>query len=191
MTPPSEFAQEGSTVTLRDEAGRSLPCQVEQTFDLGGKPYALLFPIDTPVEIFAWATDEDGEEEVMVDVEDEDIDSLFATAKAVLAEQNLHLQRSAITLTVAGDLPDAEEENCFTLDVGEDLEDEEDEDASEDFQILATFFQQDVEYTICTPVDPLLIFAYMTPTGDAEVVPPEEFERLQPELEATLFDLLE
>jgi hypothetical protein len=189
MTP--SFAQEGSTVILKDDAQRSLPCQVEQAFELRGNPYALLLPVDNPVEIFAWVDTEDEDEEMMVDVEDEDIDALFATAKAVLAEQNLTLQRTAITLTAAGELPEANDEDCITLDVSDDLTVNTDEDASEAFQILATFFQDDVEYTICTPLDPLLIFAQFTAAGEAIVVPPENFEQLQPELEAKLFDLLE
>ncbi|MDA0673993.1 MAG: DUF3727 domain-containing protein [Cyanobacteria bacterium] len=191
MPLPSEFAQDGSTVLLWDEDGRSLPCQVEHTLELDEQPYALLFPVDHPVEIFSWEADEDGEEDVLVDVEEDEIDALFDTAKAVLAEQNLTLQRTAITLTVAGELPEAQEEDCFTLDIGEGLALGPEDDSSEDFQILATFFQEDVEYTICTPVDPLLIFAQLTPDGKAQVVPPEDFERLRLDLEAKLFDLLD
>lgn len=197
MPPLPEFAQEGPTVTLRDENGRSLPCQVEETFDLEGKAYALLLPIDYPIEIFVISEDEEGEE-VMSDVEEDTIDTIFATARAVLAEQNLNLHRAAITLTATGDLPELDDENCFTLDLEEDeslgnpQSGEDEEDApSEDFQILATFFDQDLAYAICTPVEPLLIFATMTAAGEAAIVPPEEFQRLQPLLEAKLYDAIE
>jgi hypothetical protein len=191
MTPPPDFAQDDATVVLEDETGRSLPCQIEQTLELGNQPYALLFPIDHPVEIFAWADDEQGDDQVLMDVEEAEVAGLFETAKAVLAEHNLTLKRTAITLTVDGDLPDVQEEDCFTLDISEGLATDPDEESSEDFQILVTFFHQDVEYTVCTPVDPLLIFAQMAADGTAQVVPPEDFEHLRADLEATLFDLLD
>ncbi|MDA0268182.1 MAG: DUF3727 domain-containing protein [Cyanobacteria bacterium] len=193
MTAASEFAQEDSTVTLRDETGRSLSCQVEQTFEVDDAMFGLLLPIDTPIEVFAWSKEEgveDDDDETLVDVEDEEIEVLFPTAYAVLAEQNLTLQKTAVTLTVAGELPDVDEEDCFTLEIN-DLLSQEDEATSEDFQILATFFHEDVEYTICTPVDPLLIFARLLSDGTAQVVPPEEFELLRPDIESALFEVLD
>ncbi|MEY3299100.1 MAG: hypothetical protein RLZZ597_2360 [Cyanobacteriota bacterium] len=96
-----------SAVVLTDDTGRFLPCQVEQRFNLNGREYLLLLPIDAPIEIFVWQEEDD--EEVLMDIEEEDIEQLFPTAKAVLAEQNLVLQRTAITLTAAGELPDVED----------------------------------------------------------------------------------
>jgi len=93
-----------SAVVLTDDFGRFLPCQVEQSFTLSDREYLLLLPIDSPIEIFVWQQD-DNDEEVLMDVEEDDIDDIFLTAKAVLAEQNLTLQRTAITLTAAGDVP--------------------------------------------------------------------------------------
>lgn len=185
----SESTQDGPTIALKDEFGRSLLCQVEQEFEIQGRHYALLLPVDTPVEIFSWCETESGEEEELVDVDEDEIDELFPTARAVLAEQELSLQRTAVTLTVAGELPEAEEEDCFTLEI--DDEDGDGDGKDEEFQILATFFHQDVEYNVCTPVDPLLIFAQVTQTGEAHIIPPEEFERLRPEIESALFDAVE
>jgi hypothetical protein len=186
----AEYAQDGPTISLKDYSGRSLVCQIEQTFDIEGQQYALLLPLDTPVEIFGWEEDESGETDSLVDVDEADIDTLFPIAKAVLAEQDLTLQRTAITLTVAGEIPEADEDDCFTLEIGEDGDGDEEQD-SEEFQILATFFHEDIEYTVCTPVDPLLLFAQITDDGNALMVPPEEFERLRPEIESTIFDVME
>ena len=185
----SEYSQDFPTVTLKDASGQPLICQIEQTFDIEGQQYALLLPVDTPVEIFMWEEDESTEEDSLADVDVGQLGNLFPTARAVLAEQDLILQRTAITLTVAGEIPDPEADDCFTLEIGE--EDTDDELTSEEFQMLATFFHDDIEYTVCTPVDPLLLFAQITSAGDAQVVPPEEFERLKPEIESTIFDVLE
>ncbi|HIK45343.1 MAG TPA: DUF3727 domain-containing protein [Leptolyngbyaceae cyanobacterium M65_K2018_010] len=179
---------EESAVVLSDEAGRFLPCQVEQRFELNNEEYFLLLPIDSPIEIFVWQQD-DSDEEVLMDIEEEEIDQIFLTAKAVLAEQNLILQRSAITLTAAGELPEVEEDNCLTLELDE--VDETGAPMTEEFQILATCFYDDEEYTLCTPLEPLLIFAHRGPQGTLEVVTPEEFQAIRGGLEEKLFDLLE
>jgi hypothetical protein len=179
---------EESAVVLTDETGRFLPCQVEQRFELNNREYLLLLPIDAPIEIFVWQQD-DSDDDVLMDIEDEEIDQIFLTAKAVLAEQNLVLQRSAITLTAAGELPEVDEENCLTLDLDE--VDEAGEPMTEDFQILATCFYEEEEYTLCTPLEPLLIFAYRTADGSLEIVTPEEFQMIRGGLEEKLFDILE
>lgn len=186
----SEYTQDGPTITLKDELGKPLQCHVEQTFEIEGQPYVLLLPVDTPVEIFMWEEDESEDTESLIDIEVSQIAKVFPTARAVLAEQDLTLQQTAITLTVAGEIPEPDEDDCFTLEI-EDEDEDEDDLASEEFQTLAVFFHDEVEYTICTPIDPLLLFAKVTSTGDAQVIPPEEFERLRPEIESSIFDVLE
>ena len=185
----SDSIQDGPKISLKDNSGRILICQIEQTFEIEGRQYALLLPLDTPVEIFAWEEDDSGETDSLIDVEENEIERLMPTARAVLAEHDLVLQHSAVTLTVTGDIPDPREDDCFTLEIG-DANDHGESD-TEEFQTLATFFDNDVEYTVCTPVDPLLLFAEISAQGDAHVIPPEEFERLRPEIESTIFDVLE
>lgn len=185
----SDYVQDGPTISLKDDSGKSLVCQIEQTFEIEGKQYALLLPLDTPVEIFGWEEDESGETDSLVDVEEAEIERLFPTARAVLAEHNLVLQRSAVTLTVSGEIPEPDEDDCFTLEIGETNSDGDGD--TEEFQTLATFFDEDIEYTICTPIDPLLLFAEISENGEARMIPPEEFERLRPEIESTIFDVLE
>lgn len=177
-----------STVTLSDEDGRSLLCYVENSMDVEGEEYLLLRPVDSPIEIFAWEADEaDEDEETLVDIEDEEIDEVFSTARAVLAEQDLTLNRAALTLTVTGDLPEPTEEDTITLDLGED----EALVGSEEFQLLANFFYEEQEYAICTPLEPILFFARMNGDGQPELLSPEEFQAVRSQLEDQLFSELE
>src|SRR5689334_18564333 len=97
------------TVTLTDEAGLQLTCYIEHSLDVDEQEYVLLLPVDSPIEIFAW--EENGDEDEAVLVEDQDtLDQVFPIAKAVLEEQNLSLKRTAVVLTVEGELPDLDED---------------------------------------------------------------------------------
>ncbi|MFK8183107.1 MAG: DUF3727 domain-containing protein [Phormidesmis sp.] len=177
-------------VTLTDEDNRKLACYVEKTLDVDGTDFLLLLPVDLPIEIFVWqgVDDEDESEgEMMVDVEDDDIDALFPSARAVLAELDLILERSAHTLTASGDLPEADDEDCFALEINEEGA----EPITEDFQMLANFFHDDAQYTLCTPLDPLLFFARREQDGSVELVDPEEFQEMRSQLEDQLFDVLD
>ena len=165
------------TMILKDEDGRSILCQVENTLKVQGKEYALLLPIDTPIEIFAWAEDEedaDEEGEMLVDIDDEELEDVFATARAVLAEQDLILNRTALTLTATGEIPEVEEDDIIALDI----EDPEGKFNMEQFQQLAAFFFEEQEYVVCTPLDPLLFFAKINTQGEPELLSPEEFQEL-------------
>jgi hypothetical protein len=75
----------------------------------------------------------------------------------------------------------------FTLEI----EDDEATLEPEQLQLLASFYYEDQEYAIYTPLDPLLFFARMNSSGDPELLSPEEFRKVQPLLEEQLFDELE
>ncbi|MEW6491259.1 MAG: DUF3727 domain-containing protein [Cyanobacteriota bacterium] len=189
----SDFSQENGSssnglVTLKDEAGRSLSCYIEHSLEVEGHEYLLLLPVDSPVEIVAW---DEGEEEDEADAtlieDDEEVDIIFSDAQAVLAEQNLTLKRTAYTLTVAGELPAVDEEELLTIEI----EEENVELEPEQFQFLASFYHEEQEYGIYTPLDPLLFFAQKNEAGQPELLSPEEFKKVQPLLEELLFDQLE
>jgi len=191
----SELPQENGqsvngSVTLTDEAGRTLNCYIEHSLEVEGSEYLLLLPVDSPIEIVVW-DDEDEEEDDDAQatiLEDEaDIDLIFSDAQAVLAEQNLNLKRTAYTLTVAGELPPVNEDDILTIEVGENDEEVE----SEEFQLLASFYHEEQEYGIYTPLDPLLFFAQKNKAGQPELLTPEQFKKVQPLLEELLFDELE
>lgn len=186
---PHENGQSGNgSITLSDAAGRSLNCYVEHSLEVEGSEYLLLLPVDSPVEIVVW-DDEDDEDlaDATLLEDEEEIDLVFSDAQAVLAEQNLTLKRTAFTLTVAGELPAVNEDDILTIEIEEDDVELE----PEQFQLLASFYHEEQEYGIYTPLDPLLFFAQKNEAGQPELLSPEEFKKVQPLLEELLFDELE
>ena len=175
------------SVTLTDEVGRSLTCNIEYSMNLEGQEYALLLPIDSPVEIFTWQGDDT--DEAAIPVEDEtEIDKIFDTARVVLQEQNLTLRRTAVTLTVVGELPEFPED-----DVASDADPDE-ESEFEELMWLTSFYHEEQEYAIYTPLDPFFILARMNDDGKPELLSEEEFQRLEPMLpmlEDQFFDELD
>jgi len=188
LEEPAEYP----VISLKDEDGRQLSCYVEKSIDVDGTEFLLLLPVNLPIEIFVWEPDDEAEgddaAEILVDVEEEAIDALFPSARAVLAELDLILERSAHTLTAAGDLPEADEDDCFSLDISEAGDTH---SVTEDFQMLATFFHEEAQYTLCTPLDPLLFFAQRDSDGSIELVDPEDFQKMRSQLEDKLFDVLD
>jgi hypothetical protein len=176
------------SVTLTDEVGRSLTCNIEYSMNLEGQEYALLLPIDSPVEIFTWQGDDT--DEAAIPVEDEtEIDKIFDTARVVLQEQNLTLRRTAVTLTVVGELPEFPEEDDMASDADPDEESE-----FEELMWLTSFYHEEQEYAIYTPLDPFFILARMNDDGKPELLSEEEFQRLEPMLpmlEDQFFDELD
>lgn len=178
---PNNSSDPPRSITLTDETGKSLPCSIEHSFIQAGTTYFLLLPLDIPITIIAWESDRD--DAVATWVEDnEEIERIFEDAKAVLAEQNLSLERAAYTLTVAGELPETEEDDILTLEI----ETEEDTLESEQFQFLTHFYHQEQEYEIYTPLDPLLLFARQTSKGNVEILSLEELQNIQPQLQEIL-----
>lgn len=178
------------TVVIHDEAGRSLLCTVEHALTLNGQSYTLLSPVATPVTLFAWegAEEEEEEEEEPILVEDEDeITTIFPIAKAVLAEQNLELIWSAITLTVEGEIPD------LTLEE-DDYDGAErngtDPETFEEFHLLARFYHEEQEYALYIPLDPFLMVARMD-QGKPYLLNDNEYEAIAPLLEEALSEHLE
>lgn len=178
-------------VTLTDESGRQLSCSVEHSLDVEGTEYLLLMPVDTPVEIVAWDDEEDEESTDATLLEDDaEIDIIFSDAQAVLAEQNLALKRTAFTLTVAGEMPsvdDVDEDDILTIEI----EDDDVKLEPEELMFLASFYHEEQKYEVYTPLDPLLFPARRSKAGQAELLSPEEIQRVQPLLNEWLFNDLD
>lgn len=158
-------------VTIKDEAGRTIACTIEHSVEVEGDEYVLLLPIDSPVEIFAWQENGSDEEAIPVDDED-DIDRLFSIAKAVLEEQNLTLKRTAVTLTVEGELPEYEDDD--------ELLEGENSDDQEELQFLASFYHEEQEFGIYAPLDPFFILARMNEDDQPQLLTQAELEKLEP-----------
>jgi Protein of unknown function (DUF3727)/Protein of unknown function (DUF1292) len=182
-SPQSEDFDDAELVNLTDELGRELPCYIERELELDNKTYLLLLPVNAPIEIFAWDEDDDITELVSVE-DEEEIDQIFADAHAVLSEQNLALKRTAFTLSAVGELPPLDPLEVVTIELDED----DDSLEPEEFQILARFYNEEQEYAICTPVDPLLFFGTADQKGVISLLSEQEAEQLQPMLEDMLLD---
>jgi hypothetical protein len=182
-SPQSEDFDDAELVILTDERGRELPCYIERELELDSKVYLLLLPENAPIEIFAWDEEDDVTELVSVE-EEEEIDRIFADANAVLGEQNLTLKRTAFTLSAVGELPPLDPTEVVTIE----LDDEDETLEPEEFQILARFYNEEQEYAICTPVDPLLFFGKSDDKGVVSLLSEEEAQQLQPRLEDMLLD---
>ena len=120
--PSANGAGDVPTVLVRDNEGRQLLCFLEQLIPLDGNDYALLTPVDTPVCLVKIAADDDSDDEVIDELSG--AEPILSVADVVLQEHDLTLVRSAVTLTVSGELeePDPEE-----LDDEIDADDEDEE----------------------------------------------------------------
>lgn len=161
------------TVVVRDGSGRQLLCFLEQLIPLDGHDYALLTPVDTPVCLFRLSDDTDPEPIETLEASE----PILSVADVVLQEHDLTLVRSAVTLTVSGELdePDPEE-----LD-----DDEEADEETETYELLVSFMADGEEYGLYIPLDPFFVVARME-GASAVLVEGEEFERVQPRIEAEL-----
>ena len=179
---PPELIGSGDvpTVLVKDPAGREILCFLEHLIPLDGKDYALLTPVDTPVCLVRMAEGEGDKDEVIESLEG--AEPILSVADVVLQEHDLTLVRSAVTLTVSGELeePDPEE-------IEEEMEEgEEDGDEESDlYELLIAFRANDQEYGLYIPLDPFFVVARME-ESQAMVVEGEEFERIQPRIEAEL-----
>ena len=170
MTGSGELPSDVPTVLVRDQRGRQLLCFIEQLIPLDRRDYVLLTPVDTPVCLFRL---EEGQEPELIE-KVEDSEPILAVADVVLQEHELTLVRSAVTLTVGGELEEPDPE---------DLEDDEGDDDTETYELLVSFLVEGHEYGLYIPLDPFFIVARME-GHEALLVEGEEFEEIQPRIEA-------
>ena len=172
MTGPGDLPTDVPTVLVRDQQGRQLLCFLEQLIPLDGHDYVLLTPVDTPVCLFRLEDEADPE---LIDSVDA-CEPILSVADVVLQEHDLTLVRSAVTLTVSGELDEPEPE---------ELDDDDADDESETYELLVSFLVNDQEYGLYIPLDPFFVVARMQ-GSEAVLVEGEEFERVQPRIEAEL-----
>jgi hypothetical protein len=168
------------TVIVRDSAGRSLLCFLEQLITIDAVDYGLLTPVDTPVCLVRIAADDDEEDELIEELDD--AEEILQVADVVLQEHDLTLVRSAATLTVSGELdePDADE---MEEEIEAEIEGEDEE--TDLYEMLIPFCADGREYGLYIPLDPFFVVARLQ-GGDAMLVEGDEFERIQPRIEAEI-----
>jgi len=163
---------EAQTIILNDSNGNELFCFLEQLVNVNGEEYALLTPVDTPVSLFK--INEKDEPLLIEKVEKNE--QILKNADAVLQEHDLKLIRSAVTLTVSGEL----EEPIF-----DELEEEELDDDSETYELLVNFNLLEEEYGLYIPLDPFFIVGKLKNKG-AILIEDDEFDKIQPLIEAEI-----
>ena len=163
---------EAQTLILKDSNENELFCYLEQLVSVEGQEYALLTPVDTPVSIFK--INEKDEPELIEKIDKNE--QILKNAEAVLQEHDLRLIRSAVTLTVSGELEepiyDELEEDCI-------------DDDSESYELLVNFNLLEQEYGLYIPLDPFFIVGKLTEKR-ALLIEDDEFDRIQPLIESEL-----
>ena len=160
------------TLLVKDSQGSDLLCFLEQVVLLEGNEYALLTPVDTPVSLFQLIDDQDPK--LIEKIEKNE--PILEVADVVLQEHDLRLVRSAITLTVSGELDEPEPE---------EIEEEDIDDESETYELLVTFRVDNNEYGLYIPLDPFFIVGKLE-DGEVKLVEGEEFDKIQSGIEAEL-----
>ena len=163
---------EAQTLILNDSNGNKLFCYLEQLVSIEGQEYALLTPVDTPVTLFK-INDKD-EPELIEKIEKNE--QILKNADAVLQEHDLKLIRSAVTLTVSGEL----EEPIY-----DELEEDNLNDDSETYELLVNFNLLEQEYGLYIPLDPFFIVGKLKDNG-ALLIEDDEFDKIQPLIESEL-----
>ena len=160
------------TLLVKDSQGSDLLCFLEQVVPLDGNEYALLTPVDTPVSLFQLIDDQDPK---LIETIEKN-EPILEVADVVLQEHDLRLVRSAITLTVSGELDEPEPE---------EIEEEDIDDESETYELLVNFRVDNNEYGLYIPLDPFFIVGKLE-DGEVKLVEGEEFDRIQSGIEAEL-----
>ncbi|MBW3041794.1 DUF3727 domain-containing protein [Prochlorococcus marinus] len=160
------------TLLVKDSQGSDLLCFLEQVVPLENNEYALLTPVDTPVSLFQLIDDQDPK---LIETIEKN-EPILEVADVVLQEHDLRLVRSAITLTVSGELDEPEPE---------EIEEEEIDDESETYELLVNFRVDNNEYGLYIPLDPFFIVGKLE-NGEVRLVEGEEFDRIQSGIEAEL-----
>ena len=157
---------------IKDSQGSDLLCFLEQVVPLEGNEYALLTPVDTPVSLFQLIDDQDPK---LIETIKKN-EPILEVADVVLQEHDLRLVRSAITLTVSGELDEPELE---------EIEEEDIDDESETYELLVNFRVDENEYGLYIPLDPFFIVGKLE-NGEVKLVEGEEFEKIQSGIEAEI-----
>ena len=161
------------TLLLKDSSNDELFCYLEQIVKVEGTEYALLTPVDTPVTLFKI---NEKDEPILIEKIEKN-EKILQNADAVLQEHDLSLVRSAVTLTVSGELEEP---------VYDDLEEDQvNKDESETYELLVNFNVLNDEYGLYVPLDPFFIVGRIVENG-AILIEDEEFDRIQPLIESEL-----
>ena len=180
-------ADDTPTVTLTDPTepnDRTLDCYVDEVVTVDDQEYMVLMPVNQPV-VFAHFVQRDGESLLAAVEEPAEVERLFRDAFIALADRDVILNRSAVVMTVEGDLfgeaEDEDEEEEEQLDVRADADGEAvlgGDSAEEEVEVLATFMDEHANtYYVCMPLEPVVLIGKRVGEDPQHVVLPNEAER--------------
>lgn len=136
LQPVPKKLKEEIFVVKEEETGRVLECYAEAFAVVDDKKYMVGFPCDWCVSI--GRPNKDGELEPLP-LEGELMDDVFSTLQAMLEEDDVHLFRTPVTLTLSGDFMDDGEEDEDSDD-DDDFDEEQEENTSttalNDFEVI-------------------------------------------------------
>ncbi len=167
-------SEEVPTLIVRDSNSSELLCYLEQIVPIEATDYVLLTPVDTPVCLFHLK--DSGDPEIITTIESRE--PILDVADVVLQEHDLILIRSAVTLTVSGELEEPEPEELDETDLDDD---------SELYELLVSFKVNEEEYGLYIPLDPFFVVGKLI-DGQATLVEGDEFDKIQPVIESELDD---
>lgn len=125
-----EDAEFGSMVVFHDpESGRSIQCVQEFETVINGNRFVVGTPADTPATICTF--NEEGDLEP-ADTGSQVFEEMVAMFEAALEEYNLILLRTAVTLTISGEMDVDDDMDGVTDDDEYEEEDEDDDDEYDD-----------------------------------------------------------
>ncbi len=168
----SQKNNEVPTLLVTDSKKNELLCFLEQVVPINEIEYVLLTPVDTPVTLFKLKENDEPELVKTIDKKEPILD----VADVVLQEYDLKLVRSAVTLTITGELEEPEPEEFEEKDFDED---------SELYELLVNFKVENQEYGLYIPLDPFFVVGKIL-DGNAFVLEGEEFDLIQPLIESEL-----
>ncbi|CAM9520273.1 unnamed protein product, partial [Chrysoparadoxa australica] len=187
--PPQSLS--GEPVLVREEQGeKAIECYVDTFAVLDGQNYLIGHPCDWVVSI--GVPDESGGlEEVPID--SDLMDELFPIMQRNLEEDEVYLFRTPLTLTLQGEFLDDDYEdvdNASSL-LTSDLTPQPSEIDDESVELIASFWHEEVEYSLVKHLAPFLLVAKPAEEGDDSyrLLSEEEARRVNPVVEELMLEL--
>jgi Protein of unknown function (DUF3727) len=200
---PVSADMEGVPIPFIDRTTNTfIDCYADCWCQLNGITYTVGVPCDTAVSICRM-----GPVGQLISLEEAEIDDVFSVAAAALQDEfdeELVLQRTPQTLTLAGELVDDDDDEDDEDDEDEDevqddlehkdsTEDDEDvgiedEEGDESVELLMSFDHRGVEYVLVRMLDPVLLVGVLNDGEGPEIkkrylLTAEESEKVMPMLE--------
>jgi Protein of unknown function (DUF3727) len=200
---PVSADMEGVPIPFIDRTTNTfIDCYADCWCQLDGITYTVGVPCDTAVSICRM-----GPVGQLITLDEAEIDDVFSVAAAALQDEfdeELVLQRTPQTLTLAGELVDDDDDDDDDEDDDDEVQDEldhtdsseddedvgteEDEEGDESVELLMSFDHRGAEYVLVRMLDPVLLVGVLNDGEGPEIkkrylLTVEESEKVMPVLE--------